>query len=101
MWIGYASRWHWLEPIETCWLGAAHTSAIGRPGWVTAWDVVCIAFSPTTFRLLALAGIVAALIRRNVRVAMFLLLSVELSGLVTEIAKRAANRPRPDTALVF
>ncbi|MDT5233483.1 MAG: hypothetical protein QOI39_3983, partial [Mycobacterium sp.] len=30
----------------------------------------------------------------------FLVISVELSGLITEIAKQAANRPRPVTALV-
>ena len=32
---------------------------------------------------------------------MFLLISVELAGLVTEAAKYAANRPRPATALVY
>jgi undecaprenyl-diphosphatase len=56
---------------------------------------------PTAFRLLSLVIIVVALVRRNVRVAMFLLISVELSGLVTEVAKYAADRPRPATALVF
>ncbi|HEX9499033.1 MAG TPA: phosphatase PAP2 family protein, partial [Mycobacterium sp.] len=30
----------------------------------------------------------------------FLVISVELTGLITEIAKYAANRPRPATALV-
>jgi undecaprenyl-diphosphatase len=41
-----------------------------------------------------------ALVRRNVSLAMFLVISVELSGLVTEIAKYIVDRPRPDTAMV-
>jgi len=48
----------------------------------------------------ALALIVVALARRNLRVALFLVISVELSGLVTEAVKAAANRPRPAEALV-
>ena len=44
--------------------------------------------------------IIFALVRRNLRVALFLVISVELSGIITEIAKYAANRPRPATALV-
>src|SRR4029077_20308097 len=44
--------------------------------------------------------IIFSLARRNLRVALFLVISVELSGLITEIAKYAANRPRPATALV-
>jgi undecaprenyl-diphosphatase len=55
---------------------------------------------PTVFRLVTLAVIVVALMRRNLRVAFFLLISVELSGIITEIAKQAAHRPRPVTALV-
>jgi membrane-associated phospholipid phosphatase len=39
-------------------------------------------------------------VRRNVRVALFLVISVELAGILAEIAKYAANRPRPATALV-
>jgi undecaprenyl-diphosphatase len=39
------------------------------------------------------------LIRRNLQVALFLIISVELMGLVTEVAKRVAGRPRPATAL--
>src|SRR5690606_5042366 len=55
---------------------------------------------PTAFRLITVVVIVVAFARRNVRVAMFLLISVELAGLITEAAKAAADRPRPDTAFV-
>jgi undecaprenyl-diphosphatase len=50
--------------------------------------------------VLGLVVIIFSLVRRNLRVAFFLLISVELAGLITEIAKDAANRPRPATALV-
>ena len=33
--------------------------------------------------------------------ALFLVITVELSGLITEIAKQAADRPRPSTAFVY
>ena len=57
-------------------------------------------FGPTVFRLVTLIVIIFALVRRNLRVALFLVISVELAGIITEIAKYAANRPRPATALV-
>lgn len=100
MWIGYASQWNWLATIDSSWLDSLHGYDAAHPGWVTAWNVFCTVLGPTVFRLLTLVVIIFALVRRNLRVAMFLLISVELSGLITEIAKQAANRPRPATALV-
>jgi undecaprenyl-diphosphatase len=100
MWVGFVLNWGWLAAIDSSTLSIGHDYALGHPGWVTAWNVFCTVLGPTAFRLAALVWIVFALARRNVRVAMFLLISVELSGLLTEIAKLAANRPRPTTALV-
>lgn len=100
MWIGYASHWNWLMTIDSSWLEAMHRYGIAHPGWVTAWNVFCTVLGPTVFRLLTLVVIIFSLVRRNLRVAMFLVISVELSGIITEIAKYAADRPRPATALV-
>jgi membrane-associated phospholipid phosphatase len=100
MWIGYASNWNWLTSIDAYWLDVAHRYGATHPGWVIGWDVVCTVFGPTAFRLLTLIVIVFSLVRRNLRVAMFLVISVELAGIIAEIAKYAANRPRPATALV-
>jgi membrane-associated phospholipid phosphatase len=50
--------------------------------------------------LLGLVVIILALVRRNLRTALFLLITVELNGVITEVAKGAANRPRPAEALV-
>ncbi len=68
---------------------------------MTAWDVFCTVLGPLGFRLVGLAIIVAALVRRQYRVALFLVLTVELSGIVTELVKAVVDRPRPDTAMVY
>jgi membrane-associated phospholipid phosphatase len=100
-WIGYLSQWNWLTAVDATALDTFHRYGVAHPGWVTAWDVFCTVLGPTAFRLLTLVVIVAALARRNLRTALFLVISVELAGLVTEIAKRAADRPRPGTAFVY
>jgi membrane-associated phospholipid phosphatase len=101
LWTGYALQWNWMSAADSAALDTFYRVGTANPMWVTAWDVYCTVLGPTAFRLLCLVVIVVALVRRNVRVAMFLLISVELSGLVTEVAKYAADRPRPATALVF
>lgn len=101
MWIGYLSQWNWLQALDSSALESLHSYGVAHPGWVTAWDVFCTVLGPTAFRLLTLVVIVVALVRRNLRTALFLVISVELAGLVTEIAKWAADRPRPDTAFVY
>jgi membrane-associated phospholipid phosphatase len=100
MWIGYALQWNWLMTIDSSWLDIGHRDGVAHPGWVTAWNVFCTVLGPTVFRLVTLIVIIFALVRRNLRVALFLVISVELAGIITEIAKYAANRPRPATALV-
>src|SRR4051812_27857688 len=74
--------------------------AIAHPGWVVFWDWFCLLLGPFAFRLVALVVIVVALARRKIRLAIFLAVCVELSGLITEAAKAAANRSRPEGALV-
>lgn len=101
MWIGYISQWNWLTALDSAALEALHRYGVAHPGWVTAWDVFCTVLGPTAFRLLTLVVIVVALVRRDLRAALFLVISVELAGLVTEIAKWAADRPRPETAFVY
>ncbi len=100
MWVGFAMKWHWVDAMDTRALDALHTYGIAHPGWIAAWNIFCTVLSPTVFRLITLAVIVLALARRNVRVALFLVISVELTGFLTEAAKAASNRPRPAEALV-
>lgn len=100
LWVGFVQQWLWIDAIDRFALDPLHTYGVAHPLWVTVWDVFCAVLGPTAFRLIALVVIVVALTRRNVRVAMFLVVSVELSGLITEAAKTAANRERPVGALV-
>lgn len=100
LWVGFVQQWPCIDAIDRFALDPLHAYGIAHPLWVTAWDVFCTVLGPTVFRLIALVVIVVALTRRNVRVAMFLVVSVELSGLITEVAKTAANRARPVGAFV-
>lgn len=100
MWLGYVQHWTWLARVDAWALEPMHRIGEAHPVWVTAWDVFCTVLGPTVFRLIAVVVIVVALVRRNVHVAMFLVISVELAGLVTELAKTLVDRPRPDTAMV-
>ena len=101
MWVGFTQNWTWLAAVDDWWLRAFHDVGATHPGWVSFWVAFCIVFGPTAFRLIALVVIVVALARRNVQTALFLVISVELMGLVTEAGKWLSNRPRPSTALVY
>jgi undecaprenyl-diphosphatase len=100
MWVGFAAHWHWIAAMDQMALDPLYSYGRSRPGWIASWDVFCTVLGPTAFRLIALAVIVVALVHRNLRAALFLVLSVELSGLITEAAKAAVHRPRPDGAFV-
>ncbi|MDY6998725.1 MAG: phosphatase PAP2 family protein [Actinomycetota bacterium] len=100
MWVGYAGQWAWLAALDDAALQPLARFGDTHPGWVTAWNVFCAVLGPAVFRVVTLVLIVVALLRRRFRVGLFLLLTVELSAVVTEIAKALADRPRPDTALV-
>jgi membrane-associated phospholipid phosphatase len=101
LWIGWTMHWAWLDAGDSWGLDAFYRVGASHPAWVTFWDVVCTVLGPTAFRLVGLVVIVVALLRRQLRLALFLVISVELSGVVTEALKAAAGRPRPETALVF
>lgn len=100
LWVGYVQGWVWLAQFDSSALDPAYRFGSGRPGWVTAWDIFCTVLGPGAFRIAVLVVICVAFARRRVRLAVFLIVSVELSGLVTETAKHFADRPRPATAMV-
>lgn len=100
MWMGFAQNWTWLAGFDAWALEPMHRLGAAHPAWVTAWDVFCTVLGPNAIRVVVLVVIVVELFRRNVRIAIFLVISVELSALVIGIAKILADRPRPATALV-
>lgn len=100
LWTGYAQQWEWLSTLDSTALRVFHLRGQARPDWVWTWDVFSTVLGPGAFRLFTVVLIIMALVRRRVRIAVFLLVTVLLAGLVTEAAKAAADRPRPDTAFV-
>lgn len=101
MWVGYAQHWAWLATADRAALDPLARFGTEHPGWVTAWDVYCIVFGPTVARLAGIVVIAVLWLRRQMRLAVYLLLTVELSGLLLVVAKAIADRPRPASALVY
>lgn len=99
MLLGYRQGWSWLTTVDAAALDASYDVGVRHPGWVWFWDGLSTVFAPVVFRLPAMAAAVVAVIRRRVRAALFLLLAVDMSGLLTVVAKGSVDRPRPVTAL--
>lgn len=100
LWCGLVRQWDWLMTLDATALRQSYQRGEARPDIVQAWDVFCTVLGPGALRVVTLVLIVVALVWRNKRVALFLLISVVLAGVVTEAAKAAADRPRPATAFV-
>ncbi|MDO3068549.1 phosphatase PAP2 family protein [Mycobacteroides abscessus] len=100
LWLGYTQQWNGLSRLDVGALTPAHHYGIAHPGWVTAWDVFATALGPGAFRIGGAIIIIVLLVRGQRRPAVFLLVTIELSALVTELAKLLAGRPRPATKLV-
>lgn len=101
MWVGFVQGWAWLGTLDSWFLDAAQPIGAAHPAWVTSWHVFCTVLGPTAFRIVGVVVIIWLLARRYLRPALFLVVSVELSGLVTEAAKQLADRARPETAMVY
>src|SRR5262249_37238115 len=69
--------------------------------WVEFWYVVCTIFGPNGFRVIGLAAIAFATAQRNLRLVLFLLMCIGLTGVVAGTAKGLADRPRPTAAMVY
>ncbi|CAJ1493301.1 phosphatase PAP2 family protein [[Mycobacterium] kokjensenii] len=100
MLVGYRQGWGWLAGADTAALNAGYDIAVQHPVWVRFWDGISTVFEPAVFRLAGMVLIVVALLRRRPRAALFLLVSVELTSILTVLAKGSVGRPRPATALV-
>lgn len=100
LWLGLVDQWSWLHSVDDRALRWCHDYAVRGRGRTGFWRAVSTVLSPTTMRIVALAGIGIALFRRRPRVAVFLALSVLLSGPLTAAAKALSDRPRPMSALV-
>ena len=100
LWIAVALHWKWLNSIDSAVLDPLHAYGVKHPAWVLFWNVLSTVFGPVAFRLVGVVAIAVALIRRHhLRVVLFLLTTIELSGAVAQLGKNLAGRPRPAGAL--
>lgn len=100
LWLAYALQWGWLQSVDDAALRPLYDFGVKHPGWVRFWDTLCTVFSPAAFRFAGAAIVVVAIRRRNLRVILFVVAAIGGSGVVTQVAKTLADRPRPDTAFV-
>jgi membrane-associated phospholipid phosphatase len=99
LWLGCALHWAWLQTMDYAVLDPLHAFGVKHPAWVRFWEVFCTVFSPEGFRLLGAVAVVVAVLRRNLRVIVFLLTTIGLSGVLALVAKDMVGRPRPVGAL--
>jgi membrane-associated phospholipid phosphatase len=99
LWLGCALHWAWLSTMDYAVLDPLHAFGVKHPTWVRFWNVFCTVFSPEGFRLLGAVAVVGAVLRRNLRVILFLLTTIGLSGVLAQVAKDLVDRPRPVGAL--
>ena len=100
MLVGYRQGWTWLADVDSAALEASYDIAVKHPIWVRFWDGISGVFEPAVFRAVGMAAALAAVLRHRLRAALFVLVTVEASGLLTVLAKGSVGRPRPVTALV-
>ena len=76
--VGLIDDWAWLAAADAWTLRQFNEFGAIRPGWIGFWRAVSDVLSPTVLRAVALVGIIAALVCRQVRVAVFLAVTVIL-----------------------
>jgi membrane-associated phospholipid phosphatase len=102
LWTAVALHWKWLNTFDSGVLDPLHAYGVKHPGWVRFWNVLSTVFGPMAFRLVGAVAIVVTLIRRHhLRVVLFLLTTIELSGAVAQLGKNLVGRPRPPGALTM
>jgi membrane-associated phospholipid phosphatase len=101
LWVGYCRHWAWLHRMDWSLLNAARDIALKHPLWLRFWEGVSYALGPVPMSALGIAMTVLALVMRNPRAALVLVLACgPLNEFVTAAAKALVNRPRPATMLV-
>lgn len=101
MWAGYCRHWAWMYRMDWSLLNAARDIALKHPLWLRFWEGVSYALGPVPMSALGIAMTVSALVMRNVRAALVLVLACgPLNEFATAAAKALVNRPRPATMLV-
>lgn len=100
MLLGYRHGWVPVFTADAFSVDVSHDIGLRFPAWVSFWHGVSTVFAPPVFRVLAMLAAIAAVWRRRLRAALFLLVTVEATGWITQAVKDSVDRRRPMTALV-
>ena len=90
--------WGPLHRVDVDVANRLNTQAIQHPWLVTFLKDVSNVFGPTTFRVLAIVGALVLWRRKAPRLALWLALTVLLSGPLDDLVKSAVGRSRPSFA---
>ena len=90
--------WSPLHRLDVDVANRLNTQAVAHPGLVTFLQAVSNVFSPTTFRVVAIVGALVLWWRKAPRLALWLALTVVLSGTLDDLVKSAVGRSRPTFA---
>jgi membrane-associated phospholipid phosphatase len=93
--VAVVDGWSPLRRLDLDVANRLNTQALAHPGLVSFLKLVSNVFSPTTFRVVAVVVAVFLLIRRSPRLAVWLALTVWLSGTLDDVVKTAVGRARP------
>ena len=99
LWIGWMQNWAWLSAVDQWMLDAGRSASIRYPAWASGVGLV-LRCGPLAFRILRAGLILALLLRRRRRDALFVFLTVEVSGFGDRDCQGTADRPRPDARMV-
>lgn len=100
LWLGWRQGWCWLQTVDMSMLDAAHDVGVKHEGWLRFWREVSVVFDPTVIRLAGVVAVVVALVRRQLRAALFLVVGTQLCDQLIHLSKGLAGRERPTAALV-
>ncbi len=93
--VAVTDGWGPLHRLDLRVAADLNVYANAHAGVVTVLKLVSIVFHPTAFRLVSLAVTVLLLVRRRVRLALWLVVTVEGGGLLSSVVKSLVDRPRP------
>ncbi|BCO64923.1 membrane protein [Mycobacterium intracellulare] len=101
MWVGYRQRWAWLYRVDWSLLDGARALAIKHPSWLRFAESVSFVLGPGALAVLGISVTVLALVMRQLRAALVLVLAcAPCNEFATAAVKALADRPRPPTMLV-
>ena len=96
--LAVTDGWSPLRRLDVDVANRLNTQALAHPALVTFLEQVSNVFSPTSFRVVAGLAAIVLWLRKSPRLAVWLALTVLLSGYLDDLVKSAVGRSRPSFA---